>query len=97
MIIGKPINTKDFSYFKDTKVFVSEISSIINSKRLFGQLYNDACDIGFVLVSEKTGKSQAYYLKEEKRFDGDYQSWTFLPAVPVLPALKDSKVIVYND
>ena len=97
MIIGQPINTKDFSYFKNTNEFVSEISSIINSSRLFGQLYNDACDIGFVLVSEKTGKSQAYYLKEETMHEGDYQCWIFLPAVPVLPALKDSKVIVYND
>ena len=97
MIIGQPINTQVFSYLKDTKEFVTEITSIINPTRLFSRLYDDAADTGFVLVSEKTGKSQPYYLYATNQFDGDTQSWEFLPAEPVLPALRNSKVIVFND
>lgn len=44
------------------------------------QLYDDACDVGIVLRSHRTGMLSRWYLHETKRdADGDVICWIFHP------------------
>ena len=97
MIIGRPISSSHFSYNKNDKVFSIEASDL-KGFPFDGLLYDDSCDGGFVLVSEKTGRSQPYYLNRNiYNKDYDLLSQEFLPAEPMLPGAEGTKVIVYND
>lgn len=98
MIIGRPISSSVFAYYAREKTFSIEVSDV-KGFPFCGRLYNDACDEGFVLVSHKTGKSQPYFLNQTIRndFGEDVAGWEFLPAEPVLPGAKGTKVIVFND
>ena len=62
---------------------------------------NDAADIGFVLVSQKTKVSIPFYLDNIQRdAEHDIKFWEFLPcseAVRRNPGLEGVKVIVFND
>jgi len=63
--------------------------------RLFGRLYNDACDEGFEIHSSRTGRTVKFHLDEVHRdSDGDVTHWTFKP---VDTHGTVSKVIVFND
>jgi hypothetical protein len=83
------INTSLFTYSAKNKRFISEISTI--RCNIFGQIYDDACDAGFVLVSQKTGKKKTFFFINEETKDGEIVSWNF----------KDTKgeleIIIYND
>lgn len=46
----------------------------------FGRVWQDACDVGMVLHSPRTGNDVLFLLKEEERSqgpDGDMISWIF--------------------
>ena len=94
-VIGHKISTKMFFYHKEDKSFSQEASSI--NIPLLGQLYDDACDEGFVLVSERTGAEIPMYLtKTERDREGDVQCWNFKSASRK-PNEKDITVCVFND
>ena len=50
-----PIPSNLFTYDSSKRVFVTEASDL-NGYRLFEQIYDDAADVGFGMVSTKTGK-----------------------------------------
>lgn len=56
IICNKYHSTRDFSYHADTKSFVAEASDFGPGNH-DGMVYDDAADVGFVLVSHKTGDS----------------------------------------
>ena len=97
MIVGRPISSSHFSFNKKHKAFTIEASDL-KGFPFDGLLYDDAADGGFVLVSEKTGRSQPYYL-ERNIYSKDYDllAQEFLPAEPILPGAEGTKVIVFND
>lgn len=66
-------NTRAFSYTPESKMFVSEASTLTLGKHLLdGQVYNDAADAGFNLVSERTGRTIRFYFSHDERdADGD--------------------------
>lgn len=81
-----------FHWDSSSKTFSQEISCIATN--LFGRIYDDACDTGFIMVSEKTGKEEHMCLYETQTDrDGDVCGWVFLPVNPKL----DFKVLVFND
>lgn len=96
MLIGREIYTNMFDWHPDMGLFTQEISSL--GDRAFGWLCDDACDIGFVLVSEKTGKKIPFYLDETDYCDGgeDVAGWNFRP-VTNDPKLSKLKVLIVND
>ena len=93
MVIGHPVSTSHFSYSAARKTFVGYISDF--DCNLFGRLYDDAADIGFRLVSAKTGREAPVFLRSTETDDeGDILSWTFS-----FVALQyyDIKIVVFND
>ena len=97
MIIGRTISSESFDYDKREKSFYKDASEL-KGFPFCGRLYDDAADAGFVLVSHKTGRSQAYYLHEEYQTEnGEYTHWEFRPARPIRPGAEGTKIVVFND
>lgn len=99
-VIGSQISTTKFTWVPKTREFIAEISDLHGSNPL-GALYNDACDAGFVLVSQKTNLAIPFYLRETQRdADHDVKFWEFHPcneAVRQNPSFEDVTVIILND
>jgi hypothetical protein len=95
MAFISPIHSADI--FKWEKgIGVAEVSDI--RRPVAGRLYDDACDIGFRLLSSKTHKIEAFYLaKEDKDGSGeDVYGWHFYP---VNRELRDAgvRILLIND
>ena len=97
-IIAREISTKHF-IFKDG-CFIGEASELPNSFNPLGPIYDDACDAGFYLVSEKTGEKLLFTFSHT---DGeeDVCGWNFKvnPTVFVQnkPKLASLKLLIIND
>ena len=99
-IIAQKIPMNAFFYHAEDRCFTQEISSLERRYNLFGQLYDDACDQGFTMVSQKTGVEVSFYLSKDIDRAGDEGGWEFEPipeSVRKTPAAKGLKVIIFND
>lgn len=97
MILHPPeISTKLFSYHAEDKTFSAEISTLEgNGGFALGQVYDDACDEGFTLVSQRTGQLVVFARhSEDKDREGDIVGWWF---ESVSRGFKGFKVLVIND
>lgn len=95
------IRTDQLSY-KD-KVFSEEASTLFEGRRAFNwtRLYPDACDVGVILLSHKTGKEVRYYLNDvHTDADNDVQYWELLPCTEDVrkhPGVEGTKILIWND
>lgn len=71
-----PISSNFFSYFKDTKSFSTEASTLDN-RNFLSQIYDDAADRGFIMESSKTGKKETFYLVSVDEQDDEVCGWNF--------------------
>jgi hypothetical protein len=93
MILHPPtISSKHFTYHATSRTFSAEASDLGPALRL-GPVYDDACDEGFTLVSDKTGDLVVFALEREVR-DGDLRYTEF---VSVTPRYRGYSVRVFND
>lgn len=92
------ISSKDFTWNSKTQTFSTELSEFGHRNarcNTLAQIYDDACDIGFVMVSEKTGKEEVFaFVEAKKDEEGDLQ---FLKYVPANPKLRGISVLFFND
>ena len=95
MITGTKISTKMFFYDKADKTFSQEASSLGNAL-LTGRLYSDADNLGFVMVSHKTGREIPFSLEATQYHNGDLVSWKF-HSVTEYPSTESYTVRVWND
>ena len=100
--IGSKVSSRHFDFNVATNEFVAEMSMLDHGGiRVLGQLYADAADTGFVMVSARTGKEVEFVLKEEVRdADRDIRYWEFQPTHQAQfynPELRGVRVIVLND
>ena len=76
-----------------------EISSLGNFR--FERVYPDACDIGFRMVSERTGKEAVFVVDhEDTDGEGDIQGWNLVPtreSVRRNPDCAGVRVLIIND
>jgi hypothetical protein len=87
-----PICSSKFS-FKNNQ-FTAEASDFGRNFDL-GRVYDDACDEGFTIVSEKTGKGAVFALyNHEEDGEGDLVAWIFKC---VTPGLTHLKAVIFND
>jgi hypothetical protein len=88
-----------FTYNDATKLFIAEASDLQNQH--LNRLYDDACDVGLVIESTKTGKLVRYYMSSVvKDGDGDVESWNYYPTTESLhevPECVGTSVTVFND
>ncbi len=92
----REISSKPFTISpRDPNHWVAEISDL-GPNFQFERVYDDACDVGFTLISSKTGKGVVFALEaEERNRDGDILMWHF---VSVTPGHKNKyKITLFND
>lgn len=71
------VSSDRFSYEPNHRSFVSERSDLAEYD-LFRQIYDDLADVGFSMVSARTGETRIFFLEEsEMDEDGDIRFWTF--------------------
>ena len=94
------ISTHRFNYNKQNNTFTACISDL-HTEQLFKTLYDDAADIGFEMVSEKTGALATFYLSHfNEDAEGDITEWVCLPTTETeraFPQLRTATVIIFND
>ena len=96
-----PFSSNRFTF--EDGCFISEASDLGNNH--LQKLYDDSCDVGLVIRSEKTQKSVTYYLDhiEYHRLDKltmDATSWEYRPtteSIREVPECKGTSVTVFND
>ena len=91
-------SSKQFTWLPETRRFIAEVSEL--GANPFGQIYPDACDMGFVMISAVTGK-ESKWVEDSQIYDGDeLAGWRFVPTdetVRKLPILKGVVVEILND
>lgn len=100
--IGSKVSSRHFDFNRNTNEFVGEISLLQHGGiNLFRRLWVDSGDIGFVMISAKTGKEVEFVLKETaKDADHDIKFWSFEPTHQARfynPELRNVTVIILND
>lgn len=73
----------------------------LSAGSMFARIYDDACDVGFQIVSERTSQVATFYLTDTQRdAEGDIQMWALRP-IPeterAMPQLKGSVINIFND
>lgn len=87
-----PISSKRFTFTENT--FVTEASDI-RPHYPFDRVYDDAADVGFSIVSAKTGNSVVFRHKHTHQdSEGDIVKWEF---ECVSPNWKHLKAEIFND
>lgn len=94
--------TRDFSYNDAKKSFVSEASTLTRGGRcsLFHQIYQDSCDEGLILISDKTGAEVKFVVDNTETREGDILCWKLVPLdeeVRKNPRLKGVTMTIFND
>jgi hypothetical protein len=87
------IRTDRLVYVKGENLLVGEASDLPDPSRV----WDDACDIGYTIVSHRTGREVIYAGHQVAERDGDVIYWDYMPAKRAdeyqnLPTLR-----VYND
>lgn len=95
-------STNKFWWTPGIGLFSQDLSSLCRDPResIFHQLYNDSCDAGITLISDKTGKEADFVVNEVDMHGGEIQVWKLLPTpetIRRLPRLKHTRVIIIND
>lgn len=87
-------SSKDFNYHGMS--WTTEASDLARNN-FFGQIWDDAADVGFVVKSHVTGKEVVFYLDTvERDADNDIRWWTFKPYNPE-DRYKDLVITIWND
>jgi hypothetical protein len=72
-----PISTSQLTWIPAERKFVAEDSGLPRPSRV----YSDACDLGYTVVSQRTGREVVVAVGHEQRDDagGGVLYWDFLP------------------
>lgn len=90
------VSTKKFTYCKQTNTFATELSDLGGWRSFpLTQIYPDAGDVGFTLVSHKTGQEVKMVLAEDiiGQDNTDVLGWKFKPT----DRKHSFEVIIFND
>jgi hypothetical protein len=95
-VIGVVFDSKRFTYVKNLKMFVGDISE---TPEVLRQLWNDSMDLGFGIRSHKTNRVVYFTLKHMLRGDEDeITGWVFDVYNPTAhPDLVGLTATIYND
>jgi hypothetical protein len=76
VICGTTVNTRQLTWDAGRRWFIAEASELPEP----GRVWDDACDVGYRLISHRTGRSVVFALSDTRRDgDGDVQVWVFKP------------------
>lgn len=86
------VRTQAFTWVPQESLFVTEDSNLPRPSRVF----DDACDVGYTFVSERTGRALVIVQDHTERdADGDILWWTYRP---LSRELRDKFAVrIFND
>lgn len=86
---------------KELAAYISDLEANNPSRQVYSRVYDDACDEGFVIMSERTGKAAVFHQDGELLTgDGELEATYLRPTRDTLrkmPQLAGWKVTVIND
>lgn len=88
-----PVSSSSFTFDKTNNLFISEFSTIGRAFKP-GRVYDDAIDVGFSIISERTGNHVVFAENETVYNEDGVESVSF---VCVTPGFKHLKAVIYND
>lgn len=87
-----PLNNPRTGTLNTLRLFVA---SQMHGTRHFGQVFDDACDWGFTMVSHRTGKEVVFgHYSTDEDDEGEVKGWWFHC---VSPGHRDLKCLIVND
>lgn len=92
-----------FLHSAEEKTYTADMSQLSRGGRIsaFGRIYDDACDEGLKIQSERSLQEATFVLRDEETdADHDVTVWTLVPEPATLrrlPKLAGYKVIIFND
>jgi hypothetical protein len=94
-----PISSSQFNYHPGENLLTAEASDLRDLRQ--GRVYDDACDVGFTVVSARTGAARIFVMaREEFDREGDllYVDFEMIPESKTGDAVADAlRVRLYND
>ena len=99
-IIADRISIDHFIRSNDGYCFIAEASALSPSVNPLSQLYDDACDAGFVLVSTRTGCEVPFLYSHVDRNEGEVAGWNFIVEPYFLrthPSFASVRALIIND
>jgi hypothetical protein len=101
IICTKRFSSNRFSWNGHTISTEASDLQPLSAGSMFAPIYDDACDVGFQIVSDKTSRVATFYLSHTERDrEGDIQVWTLRPIPETereMPQLKGSVINIFND
>lgn len=78
IICARYHSTRNWSYHAQTRCFTAEASDFGPAGAVFdARVYDDACDVGFILVSHKTGDSILFVQDGTDMNGDDVAGWRY--------------------
>jgi hypothetical protein len=93
-MILKSLPSIPSSSFEYDKGFFSAEASELGSSFNIGKIFDDACDVGFSIVSAKTGSKAIFALSGVDTNEGDVLCWNFKCVTKNLEYLE---AVIFND
>lgn len=93
------VSSKNFEWFPAKKLFIAEMSELPDGFR-FAQVYPDACDAGFTMLSAASGEEITFVMSSTDRDGGEVAGWRFIPtakSVRQFPRCSGLSVLIIND
>lgn len=92
------IQSNHFTFDSKSRKFIAEHSDV----KLFNpstRIYDDACDVGFFMISKKTGAKVLFFENGvEKNSENEIEAFKYSANCRENPAhLRDLQVILFND
>lgn len=91
------IRSSAFHYDGNSKMLSAEMSALEHIGFRWGQVYDDACDVGLIVVSANTGREVVFVVESEVTHETDIVYWRLKPAHKYLWVDNDIRVVIYND
>lgn len=95
------VSSRLFDWNPAKRLFVEEMSTLQASANFdLRQIYPDACDAGFTMVSARTGREVDFVMCSTDRSGGEVQGWRFEPTRDSIrrdPACAGLSVLIIND
>jgi hypothetical protein len=96
-IVATEICASKFMFHKEDGTYSAEASEL-KGKDFFSRVWNDACDVGFQLVSVKNpNHKQIFTLREVEESEGDIKFWVFAPYLPKFGFKENTLITIFND
>lgn len=92
------VSISKFTHCKIPKHFVAECSEL--GIYIFSAFYDDAADVGFSIINEKTNTTIKVVLEEKQTQGDEVTGWVFVPTLEDIrrnPKLRGYKFVVFND